>query len=395
METEAAQCISCHMPGRIYMGNDFRRDHSFRVPRPDLSLKYGTPNVCSDCHTDSVQWAADAIVKWYGPERQKHFSEALAFGRTRDPASIPGLIELAENDTLSPMARSTAIWYMSQMATQESVESIIKLLQDNDPFVRYTSAGSIEYLPPEQRRDVLEPLLSDEVRSVRIAAASAMADVPQHLISESAKSDFRKARDEFLKGVRVRSDFPGGQMELARYHEKTGRIDLAEQAYRNAIELDNYYNTARINLAGLLYGQQRFEEAEELFKKVIEQEPEYGQAYYSLGLLMAEQNRMLAAEQYLGQATEKMEDNPRVPYNYGLVLQRLGKRPEAEIAFQKGLQIDPYSVANLYALTYLYFEQNKLQEAYSSGQQLVNLDPSNENYKNLLAAIKEKLNVSN
>jgi len=395
MGTEAAQCITCHMPGRYYMGNDFRRDHSFRVPRPDLALMYDTPDVCADCHTDSLQWAADAIVEWYGPERKKHFSDALAFGRTRDPAAIPGLAALARNSMESPMARSTAVWYLSQMPSEEAVNTIIALLNDYDPLVRYTSAGSLEFLPREQRREVLEPLLSDAVRSVRIAAASAMADVPANLLDSSAKAHFEEAKNEFLKGVRVRADFPGGQMELARYHEKTGRADLAEQAYLKAIELDNYYNTARVNLAGLYYGQRRFDEAEVLFKKVIEQEPDYGQAYYSLGLLLAEQNRMLGAEKYLRLASEKMNDNPRVAYNYGLVLQQLGKRDQAEAAFLKGLEADPYSAANLYGLTYLYFEQNKLQQAYSTGQQLVNLEPANENYLNLLNAIRDKLNVRN
>ena len=42
--SEGAQCINCHMTGRNYMGDDYRRDHSFRVPRPDLSVRYQTPN---------------------------------------------------------------------------------------------------------------------------------------------------------------------------------------------------------------------------------------------------------------------------------------------------------------------------------------------------------------
>lgn len=50
--TDAAKCINCHMTGKYYMGNDFRRDHIFRVPRPDLSLKYDTPNACTQCHND-------------------------------------------------------------------------------------------------------------------------------------------------------------------------------------------------------------------------------------------------------------------------------------------------------------------------------------------------------
>ncbi|MDX1638758.1 MAG: multiheme c-type cytochrome, partial [Balneolaceae bacterium] len=48
--TESSQCINCHMPGRYYMEVDFRRDHSFRVPRPDLSARFGNPNACNDCH---------------------------------------------------------------------------------------------------------------------------------------------------------------------------------------------------------------------------------------------------------------------------------------------------------------------------------------------------------
>ena len=45
-------CASCHMPARTYMVVDERHDHSFRVPRPDVSAKLGTPNACNDCHGD-------------------------------------------------------------------------------------------------------------------------------------------------------------------------------------------------------------------------------------------------------------------------------------------------------------------------------------------------------
>ena len=55
-----AQCVSCHMPTTDYMVIDARRDHSLRIPRPDLSVAIGTPNACSGCHRDkSAQWAAD------------------------------------------------------------------------------------------------------------------------------------------------------------------------------------------------------------------------------------------------------------------------------------------------------------------------------------------------
>ena len=74
-DTKAAQCVSCHMIERFYMVIDGRRDHSFRVPRPDLSVKIGTPNACTDCHAGrTAQWAADAVVQWYGPAAQRRIA---------------------------------------------------------------------------------------------------------------------------------------------------------------------------------------------------------------------------------------------------------------------------------------------------------------------------------
>ena len=47
-----AACAACHMPTTTYMVIDPRHDHSLRVPRPDLSVEFGTPNPCTGCHTD-------------------------------------------------------------------------------------------------------------------------------------------------------------------------------------------------------------------------------------------------------------------------------------------------------------------------------------------------------
>ena len=151
MNTEAAECISCHMPGRYYMGNDFRRDHSFRVPRPDLSAQYGVPNTCNEsgCHDDqSAEWAAKAVIEWYGPERVKHFSDALAFGRTRVPEAVPGLIGLATDKTQPAIARSTAVMYLGETVDRQAFQAITSMLDDPDPLLRYTSARSVDVLPP-------------------------------------------------------------------------------------------------------------------------------------------------------------------------------------------------------------------------------------------------------
>jgi Flp pilus assembly protein TadD len=394
INTEAAECINCHMPGRYYMGNDFRRDHSFRVPRPDLSAQYGVPNTCNEsgCHDDqSAEWAAKAVKEWYGPERVKHFSDALAFGRTREPESIPGLIELAGDSTMPGIARSSAVMYLGETVDPEAFQAIADLLDDPDPIVRYYSAQSMDRLPPEQKVKYLAPMLVDNVRSVRISALGSMVDIPRNLMSNLEQANYDQVFKEYWTGIQLRSDFPGGQMEIAQYYEKTGNPSLAETAYVRAIELDSYYNPARVNLAGLYYNQGRFDEAEKLFLKVIELEPAFGQAYYSLGLLYAEQEKMLEAAEYLKQATDRIDYNDRVPYNYGLVLQQLGKRKEAEEAFKIGLNVNPFSEPNLYALGYLYFEQKRFQEARQVLEQLTRLAPDNQQYQQLLQGVMQAI----
>ena len=63
---------------------DQRRDHSFRVPRPDLSDALSTPNACNACHTDkSSQWASAAIEAWHAPD-EKGFQTYGRFPRHLD-----------------------------------------------------------------------------------------------------------------------------------------------------------------------------------------------------------------------------------------------------------------------------------------------------------------------
>src|SRR5262249_12441680 len=93
-------CVDCHMPSKLYMVVDARRDHSFRVPRPDQPVKLGVPNACNGCHSNhSATWAARAVEKWYGhaPSGHQQFAETLAAGRTGAPGAEKQLAALVGN----------------------------------------------------------------------------------------------------------------------------------------------------------------------------------------------------------------------------------------------------------------------------------------------------------
>lgn len=101
------------MPGKFYIGNDCRHDHSFRASRPDLSVKYATPNASSNCPKDkSEKVLADAIVKWYGSNRKYNFAEDLIPGSPLDAESEKHLTKLSDNKFVPKISKATATFYL-------------------------------------------------------------------------------------------------------------------------------------------------------------------------------------------------------------------------------------------------------------------------------------------
>ena len=99
------------MPTNTYMGVDKRRDHSFKVPAPHLTEKFGTPNACDSCHEDkSPQWAQDNIKEWHGSSAPLHPAEMqYVLLLSGDTLTINSHFSLAKNKALSDIKRATVV----------------------------------------------------------------------------------------------------------------------------------------------------------------------------------------------------------------------------------------------------------------------------------------------
>jgi len=366
MNTDGAQCINCHMDGRLYMVNDYRRDHSFRVPRPDLSVKYEVPNACNSCHDDQTnQWSKDWVIEWYGPERVKNYADVLCLGSTRTQEAVPDLATLVNDKTQPAIARATAIWYLSYIDSELSNQTIFNAINDPSPQVRYQVVTALQTFPAEIRYQYLSPLLKDSIRSVRIMAFDALTDIPLSDFSKEYQKWYMKVQPEFKAMLDMRADFSGGQLMLAKYNERQGRPEAAENALKKAIRFDTLFNVARINLAHLYHNMGKNEEAIELFKLVIKMEPDYAPAYYSLGLLYAELNDLERAIKYLDQSTLKDPESTRGFYNLGLAYQQNGNTVKAEQSFMDGLELNENNPDILYAMVVLFIQQEEFKKAQS------------------------------
>jgi predicted CXXCH cytochrome family protein len=377
--TPGAQCVNCHMPDRVYMGIDARRDHSFRVPRPDLSQLLGTPNACNQCHEDKdAAWAEEAMVGWYGeksPEARGHFATAIAAGRRGDRNAEASLVALTKDAKVPAIVRATAMELLQGYGGEAAGGALLTGLKDENALVRVQALGGMDRLPPEVRGEVLGPLVMDPMASVRIGAARLLAGAPG--LPNATRAALSNAKAEYEALQKSIGDQPEAHLNLALICTAEGNLEAAEAAYRKAITRDAQFIPARVNLANLLNGQGRNDEAEHLLMEAIGLAPNEGELQYSMGLLLAEGGRLEEAVVYMKRASELMPERGRVFYNYGLLLQHLEKRVAAEAAMKRSHELSPEDGGVLQALVILYSQDGRWDAAKPYARALLALEPDN------------------
>jgi len=385
--TEASLCVNCHMTGITYMGNDFRRDHSFRIPRPDQTVKYNTPNACNKCHKDkSAEWASKFVVEKYGAERADHFSDHLLKGYFEDPSGFEAVFS---NTKYPEIARATAMYqYANNPLSAIEIQSLTAYLKDSAVTVRNETVRALELIGDKSFSSKVAPLLNDSVRVVRISAARYFNNLS---IAIADNPHFNSANKEYLDALDVNADFPAGLNQIAVYNQLKGNTELAIENYKKAIKEDNLNNRSRMNLALIYYQQGLIEESETLYLKVIDQEPEFGYSYYMLGLLYNETGKSDKAIDYLKLATEKRPININAFYNYILLLQQGGKNKESIKEANKALKLAPNNERILYVKLIGLMNMNNLYEASETCLKLIQINPENQNYQQILGNINQRI----
>lgn len=378
-------CVDCHMPTRNYMVVDPRRDHSIRIPRPDLSEALGTPNACTGCHVDRAPvWAVSAIDSWFrSPARPAHYGEAIAAARAGRPDAAERLIALAGDTTMPGIARATALDLLADHASRDAAVAIVGAIADPDPVVRLAAVNATRLLPAESRPPVLSPLLSDRVASIRIAAVLLLAPVVSRLDPAGAGAAERLL-GEYRDAQLAHADQPESHHNLAELFNTQGRPLSAEEEFRKAIELDSAFVPARVNLAMLYNGFGRNSEAESLLREAIALAPELPDLHYSLGLLLAEMGRVDGAVVELKEAAMALPDRPRIHYNLGLALQRTGDMAGAEQELLRANAIAPDDPSFVVALVHFYRAAANHEEAVRFARRLAVLLPDDPGVAQLL-----------
>jgi len=339
-----SQCVDCHMAAATYMVIDPRRDHSLRVPRPDLTASLGTPNACNGCHADeTAQWADGMVQKWYGrrPTGFQQFATAFHAAERGAAEAGPALTDLAADPGRPPLVRATAIQLLGRFPSPNMLSTLRQGLADPDPLVRVASLQSLELMPPEQRAPLAVPLLNDPLRAVRIESARLLAPTPADALTPEQRVAFDKAAEEFVATQRYIADRPEARTSLGTFYAARQRFDDAERQFSSAIALESRHVPAYINLADLRRVQGRDADAEAVLREGLAANPDDGSLQHSLGLTLVRQKRAPEALKALESATRLAPDNVRFAYVYAVGLNSSGRPQDALAEIDRALKIRP------------------------------------------------------
>lgn len=385
--SEGHLCVKCHMPGRIYMGADYRPDHSLRIPRPDLSAKLGTPNACSaqGCHADkSLAWNVEHYTKWYGETRKPHYGEVLAAGRAQKAAAESDLIRLAEDPLLPVIVRATALELLRSYPSSASRTSLSKALDAEDALLRYTAIRSLAFFDAETRLKRVAPKLYDPVKAVRMEAAMLLSTLPEDRLRKDDRDAFTKGLEEYRAAMRYNADLAPQRYNLGNLAANQGDDAGAVAGYQKAIAIDEQFYPAKVNLAMLYNRQGKNADAEKLLREVVTQYPQQYEAAYSLGLLLAEMQHYVDAEAFLSQAAKGMPGYARVFYNLGQVQLVLNRPEQAIKTLQTALFIDPQNQDFFVAIADVYLKSGRQEQALKFAKETLRQFPAHAAARQLL-----------
>src|SRR5262245_29333739 len=369
-------CVECHMPARTYMVVDPRRDHSLRVPRPDLTIAIGTPNACTSCHRDrSAKWAADAIERWVDRRpRPAHYGQIIDAGRRDLPNAEAQLASLAGDTSAPAIARATAVSLLRHRSVA-SIQALERAASDPEPLLRLAAVGAAGSLGLDSRLSLLGRLLDDPLRAIRIDAARALADTPAERLTPEQRAALDRGLADYRRAQEINADRAEAQVNLGILADRRRESDGAQRAYERAISLDPTFVPAYVNLADHYRALNQDVQGEQLLRQGIARVPEAAALHHALGLLLVRRGRTAEALVAHGRAAELAPTSARYAYVYGVALHSTGASDRALAVLQAAHEHHPGDPDILVALVTISRDRGNRAAAQGYARKLLQAAP--------------------
>lgn len=336
--SEASQCVSCHMPSKVYMGNDRRHDHSFSVPNPMQAQMLGHSDACLGCHQDKQPAELqNAFNNWYpnAQPRDGGYAQALYKARQGLPQAAPALLAQLQRVDLPAIRRAALIAELPRYPSNLAVEAVVRALTQSEPDVRLAAIEALDGLvDPSRQVAVLAPLLGDSRRSVRMAVAWQLLSATE--VAPDALPGLRQALQEYEQSQLHQQDRAEANFNLAMLYQLTGRASQVMPSLEVALARDPQFHSARILLAQILE-QQQADTALQALRQAVRQAPQEASLRYALGMTLIRTGGRDEGIHQLGQALDLAPERADYAYAYAVGLHDQGRDADAVALLRRQL----------------------------------------------------------
>ena len=167
----------------------------------------------------------------------------------------------------------------------------------------------------------------------------------------------------------------GAVLEGALADQQAGRLDEAEQAYRQALSQDPKAFVAHVNLGVVLHDQGRLEDAAESFDNALAINPDVAEVHYGLGLVLQDRDEKADAEAAFRRAVEINPDYSEALNGLAIALEKQGHREQAAATFERALTADPGFAEAHNNLGNLQHRHGNLEEALAAFRRAIEINP--------------------
>jgi len=344
MGQPGSQCADCHMPGKFYMGNDFRHDHSFSVPNPERAKKLGTPDACLTCHQGKAgDKVTEQFKRWNTATTLEHsrYDESLWLIRNGQAGAAQALYEQLQRSNLPAIQRATLLAELPLYPSEQALKLATRDLNHPAPQVRVSAVLAISgLLPPAERAPLLTPLLSDPVKAVRITAARDLLGVTRDGLG-NAQDSWNRAIAEYEAVQKSLAERAEANLNLAMLYQANGRSGEVEGLLRTALQRDPDFHPARVTLVQWLQANGRGQEAQVLLAQSLKEHPDAALLQHTQGLSLVRVGHVGKAMPFLRKAAKLEPQSPQYGYVLAVALHDSGKVEAACEELQKLLKVQP------------------------------------------------------
>ncbi len=392
-------CVDCHMPETTYMQIDPRRDHSYTIPRPDLTASLGVPNACTGCHdTKSARWAQSQIQQWHpqGIIGSEHFAEAFHAADTGAAGADQKLTKIAQDAAYPDIIRASALQRMVATPGQNAIVAIVRAVRDDDPLKRQAAITAASPYPIAERWRMLNSLLNDSRDSIRMEAARALAPIlsepGQGGLTEQQQRTLSEGLDAYRRAQMYQADRGFAHVNLGTLAQSLGQMPGAKAHYEKAISVEPIFIPAYVNLADLYRLEKNESAAQNVLKRALAVNDGAQVVHYALAMSYIRQGNKVQALEHLERAAR--DDPPNQPnstyiYTYGLLLQDQGQLEQAARQLRRAFAISPNNPDISYTLAQVYLSLGNNKAALQAAHHLNTLVPGNPQIQGLLRHIQQ------